>query len=257
MQTNKLKDYIEKSVAKGYSVEIIKKYLLKWGYNPEDVDNAITKAGGVGVVDVDKGEKPALSWFFHGFCGFFVNSENYDIKKALRYVLYSFLVLFVVGLFAGVLGGFLGGGGLNRALALILANLSVDFLFAFAVFLFAVVFVSLYFFLFNFIFKIKIGFYSIFGVFLFSFVPYVLINSIRGSLVYNLITVYNVSIGFFDVNIFLLLLFFLFFKGISVKLGLDVKKGLIYTFVPFFTVMAILFVVFYDILQINFLFWFF
>ena len=139
----------------------------------------------------------------------------------------------------------------ENVFVLILANVIFSMFFLASLAVFFGVLALIYYFLFNRLFKIDLGVKPILTTLFFSLIPYILINSFSNTLLYNIITVFNVSIGFLGINFFFLWSFLLFFFGLSNNMGINIKQGLIYIFIPFISFLIVVLFVFSGSIRIN------
>jgi len=256
MLNKNLVDYVRGKIAVGYSSNVVRRALLEWGYNTNDVDQAIASSGGVELKEPTKPEKEHdfLNLLFKP-TNFFGDQVNNDLRKALKYFFFCFLFFFLVQLISVSLVGVLGGEGFDYVLASALTTISVAFFFLISLLLFFGLLLFVYYILFKYIFKIGAGFSLLLTLFLFGLSPYILVGSINSFLVYKIISIFNFSIGFIIFDVFILWAFFLFSLGLSENLGLSLKKSIIYTFVPALLFIGVILFVFKGALQVSFL-WF-
>lgn len=250
MLNRNLADYIQEKLAIGYDINTIKNVLVGWGYNINDINKAISSLGSLkGQEGITKHLSLADLFLKPGR---FFEDFDYNVKRALKYFLLAFFVVFLVQTIIIFVKNIIGGG-IRNALILILTNTLVLLLFIFVLCLFLVLLVMVYFVLFGYMLKTGISFSLLFAMLFFSLLPYILSNSISGLGVYNLIGLVNVSIGFLNINLFFLWSLLLFSLAISRNLGVGFGKSIFFVFIPFLLVMGLLILVFYDIVRINLL----
>ncbi|MBU1946036.1 MAG: hypothetical protein KKC54_03645 [Nanoarchaeota archaeon] len=248
----KLQGYTNEKLSMGYSLDTIKNSLIKWGYNPVDVEDTLTSFGVVGkkeaIIHKDK-----FNFLVNGL-DFFKNPNNFELKKAAKYFFYSYLFFFLAHAVITLAYGFFGSGGSGLFL-LVMANITTSFLFLAFALVFSAVLAGAFFVSFNWVCKAQINFFRVFSILLISLVPYVIISSIRGTSAYSILTLAGVSLGVFDINAIFLGSLLLFSLGVSSDLGLSFRKSSFYTFAPFFVLFVLIFAVFYSALKFDFL-WF-
>lgn len=258
MINKNLADYIKEKLAMGYDINTIRSALFKWGYNLNDVDQTIHSLYYPEYYPREQ-EKPKtkkehnLLNFFFKPNNFFDNQKNYSLKKAMKYFLFSFLILFLTQPTIIFFKNLFENKNIDYILTSILTRILGALFFLLSIALFFIVLLGIYFILFKYWLKLDISFSLLLTILLFSLVPYILINSINNLALYNIITLFNVSIGFFNINIFLLLSLTLFSLGLSKNQSIEFKKSLFYTFVPFILLTAFIILIFHDVVKINLL----
>ena len=254
MFNKNLASYIQGKLSTGYNINAIRGALYRWGYNPIDVDQTIQS-----IYSSKKSESLAIKkenklielLFKPG--NFFEDPISYDLKKSMHYFLNSFLVVLLIQSLIPFLLGFLSNKPINLILASLLTNLSALVLFVVSLSFVFVILLFVYFFLSKHILKLDIKISLFFPLLFFSLLPYIVVNSVGNTFLYNLISVFNLSFGFFSVNIFLLWSLLLFSLGLSKTIGISFKKGAALVFVPFFLFLSILILLFYNATRLNLL----
>ncbi|MBW2989871.1 DUF2070 family protein [Candidatus Woesearchaeota archaeon] len=136
-----------------------------------------------------------------------------------------------------------------------LAGLFTGILSITSLFIFGFLIILLCFFVFNYIFNEYVSFFCLSKLLLFSFAPYILISSLAPFDFYAFISVFSVSIGVLSLDMFFLYSIFLLSIGLFSRIGYGLKQCILTAYISFAIVTFILAFVFYNALELGFL-WF-
>jgi hypothetical protein len=239
-------------LGRGYDINTIKPSLIKWGYNVSDIDAAISDIYGYNQQTTQVGvglDYVNLRGLLFKPKSFF--SMDLDLKKGIKYFLYSFLFFLLVNPIMVGLSGFLSGEYADYIFESLLTALVGGLIYLISIILFFIFLFGIYFLVFKTIFPLRVEWKFMITLILFSLVPYILTNAFRGVLIYDILSLINVNVGFFNINIFFIWSMLLFVWGFSHHNNISFKDSMTYVFVPFCVLFILMILIFYDVISLN------
>jgi len=254
MVDDRLLNYIKEKQKSGYSDDVIKQALLKFGYSNQILATFFQKKENIQPKQPINEQPNFLNKTFYIFSKPFKLFEiikEESKKQTITYFITLISIIFTIILLTELYTLFIKQTDyLIYILTVILMTL-----------LFIVVFVTIstgFAFLYKLLLK-SFGTVSFFKdnlkIVAYSLIPYFLIISFIQSPIYKWLLVIDVSFGFISLNPYLIFSFFILSKGIEKYYNISRKKALLFAYVPLIMLILVLFSIFFNAL--TFKGWFF
>lgn len=260
-------DYLREYSSKGHGLGVLKENLVNAGYSDLEVSEATRElhykktanedlVGGK-VEKINKSLSGAIKKIAHhlkraassiGY--FFVDTPNFEFGRALKTFLLVLIPFYIIQATTLFFKFQLNVGDGNLFTYLFSGIIQATF-FLFSFGAFSLFLLGLYYLVANYFLKYKIKFSSLLGVFLVSFLPYILINSFNGVSFYKLIAVFGVFVGLFDLNLWMVLCFFLFSWNLRAELDVGVAGAALFVLVPFVVLGSLCILFFFGAVRLN------
>ena len=261
MQNKALVDYIKEKIGLGYNMEVIRSALLKWGYPRNTVTDSINyilnniKIKNYEKSDLKINKQPSNPTLLTNIFELFFKPNKFfteiELERSFSFFLKIFIFSFSIQLFLALIINLFLKRELRVITALLLTNITTLLLSALTTLFILFIIVLFIYLIHKYVLKILPNFKKLFSIGLYALTPFVLFNSLSFLSFYPKMILFNITIGFFSINLIFVWSLLLLALGISKLENISLNTSLIIVFVPAVILVALFIFLLFDAITVS------